>query len=400
MILAMSDSLRRIEHLPWNAPLAAYEAQAASLWNAYRAGDPDAMKLFHNNLPRFLNPEIPWLARDVAEGEIENAALTLDDARLAVARIYSYRDWNALTSLVTAVDDETSSTHEFERAVEAVITGDAPTLRAMLDANPALIRARSVRETCHDPPLHRATLLHYTAANGVEGYRQKSPPNAEEIARMLLEAGAPADALAGMYGAECTTLSMLVSSSPPAAAGVQVPVTIALLDHGANPNGAGHGNWQSPLVTALVFAFHDAARTLVARGASVDTVEKAAGIGDLARCRALLATSTERERHAALSLSAICGHTAVVRFLIASGEDPNRLNPEGHHSHSTPLHQATCAGHLDTVKALVELGARTDTADTVWHGDPLGWAEHCEQPHVAAYLRTVTARARRQVERE
>lgn len=385
----MNDRLRRIEHLSWNAPLSAYDTQAELLWSAYRAGDPGAMKLFHNNLPRFLNPEIPWLARDVADGEIEGAALTLDDARMVVARVHSFRNWNALTSLVRAVADVTSSVHEFERAVEAVITGDAVTLRTLLDVNPSLIHARSERETCHDPPVHGATLLHYTAANGVEGYRQKSPKNAETVARMLLDAGAHADALAGMYGAQCTTLSMLVSSSPPAAAGVQLPVTHALLDHGANPDGAGLGNWQSPLVTALVFGFHDAANALVARGASVDTVEKAAGIGDLDACRALISSSTERERHGALSLAAICGRTDVVRFLIASGEDPNRLNPEGHHSHSTPLHQAVCAGHLETVKALVELGARTDIPDTIWHGNALGWAEHCEQPQVAEYLKTV-----------
>ena len=33
------------------------------------------------------------------------------------------------------------------------------------------------------PPVHRATLLHYVGANGVEAYRQKTPPNATEIAR-------------------------------------------------------------------------------------------------------------------------------------------------------------------------------------------------------------------------
>jgi len=35
---------------------------------------------------------------------------------------------------------------------------------------------------------HGATLLLYVGANLVEGYRQKSPPNAVEVARVLLEA--------------------------------------------------------------------------------------------------------------------------------------------------------------------------------------------------------------------
>ena len=51
---------------------------------------------------------------------------------------------------------------------------------------------------------HAATLLHYTSANGVEGYRQKTPPNAVEITRALLQAGAQPDALADMYGADIT----------------------------------------------------------------------------------------------------------------------------------------------------------------------------------------------------
>ena len=46
----------------------------------------------------------------------------------------------------------------------------------------------------------RATLLHYVAANGVEGYRQLTPPNAVAIADALLDAGADVDALADMYG--------------------------------------------------------------------------------------------------------------------------------------------------------------------------------------------------------
>jgi hypothetical protein len=92
--------------------------------------------------------------------------------------------------------------------VEAVIHGDANRLAELLRKDPELVRARSTRVTPHDPPMHRSTLLHYVAANGVEGYRQKTPANAVQIARMLLEAGAEADALADMYGGECSTMKM------------------------------------------------------------------------------------------------------------------------------------------------------------------------------------------------
>ena len=56
-------------------------------------------------------------------------------------------------------------------------------------------------------------------ANGVEGGRQKTPPNAVEVAKMLLDAGAEVDALADLYESKCTTMSMLVSSSHPAESG-------------------------------------------------------------------------------------------------------------------------------------------------------------------------------------
>ena len=88
------------------------------------------------------------------------------------------------------------------------------------------------------------------AANGVEGHRQKTPPNAVEIARVLLEAGAEPDALADMYGGQHTTMSMLVSSSHPALAGLQVALAETLLDFGASVDARGNGHWTSPLLTA------------------------------------------------------------------------------------------------------------------------------------------------------
>ena len=51
------------------------------------------------------------------------------------------------------------------------------------------------------------------------------------------------------------------------------------------------------------------------------------------------------------------GTVEIVRVLLDAGEDPNRFNPVGGHSHSTPLHQAAGNGHLDVVKLLVERGA-------------------------------------------
>jgi ankyrin repeat protein len=278
----------------------------------------------------------------------------------------------------------------FETAVEALINGRADDLRALVRDAPDLVRARSTIVTKLNPPAHRATLLHYIAANGVEEERQKSPPNSVEIATILLEAGAEPDALADMYGGQLTTMTMLVSSVHPAAAGVQVPLVDTLVDFGAEVNGRGSGDWWvPPLLTALAFRYPDAAQALVRRGASVNTLAAAAGLGRLADSEALLPTADALDRHRALALAAQYGHTEVARLLVDAGEDPNRFNPIGFHSMATPLHQAAFGGYLDTVQFLVSRGARVDVLDAGHHATPLGWAEHGQRSDVVRYLRSL-----------
>ncbi|MGI9148920.1 MAG: ankyrin repeat domain-containing protein, partial [Chloroflexota bacterium] len=70
-----------------------------------------------------------------------------------------------------------------------------------------------------------------------------------------------------------------VSSVHPCEAGVQVPLVHTLLDHGAAINGI--SNDCSPLVTVLAFWYGSAAAALVERGARVDTVATASGMGRL-----------------------------------------------------------------------------------------------------------------------
>lgn len=373
-------------HLPFDAAITAYESQAAELLAGHRAGTPDAIRIIHECLPRFLDPVVTWKPLPVSDAEIRATELTIDDARLALARAYSFRDWQALHGYVSEVTTPGSPVREFETAVEAVINGDTTALRSLIAMHPALVGARSTRITCHDPAVHGATLLHYLSANGVEGYRQRSPANAVEIARLLLDAGAEVDSLAGMYGGQCTPLSMLMSSSPPAAAGVQVPLVRTLLDHGAAVDGMGESRWRSPLLTALSFGFGEAAEAVAARGASVDRLSIAAGLGRIDACRALLTQASGVERHEALALASINDRVDVVALLLDAGEDPDRCNPDGMHAHQTPLHGAALSGHLALVQLLVSRGARLDIRDALWHGTPLGWARHSGQDAVVAYL--------------
>lgn len=377
----------QIARLPFRSTLAAYKAQADDVFQAWRAGDADAVEFFRAEHPRFRDPKIPWLARSLPAEQIRNTKFDLADAQLAIARWYDFRDWPALAEWIDAVSHEGSDVERFESAVEAVIHGNAAELQALLRDRPALVNARSTRITTFDPPLHGATLLHYVGANGVEGYRQMTPPNAVEIAKMLLEAGSDPDALAGMYGGQHATMPMLVSSDHPAHAGLQIPLINILVDYGASVEAVGTGDWISPLLTALTFGFREAAEALVARGARIEALPAAAGLGRLDLVQQLLPEAGAEDRHRALALAAQNGAVEAVRLLLDAGEDPNRYNPKQTHSHSTPLHQAVWNDHMETVHLLVERGARLDMKDTIWQATPLGWAEYGARKEIADFLR-------------
>ena len=105
----------------------------------------------------------------------------------------------------------------FERAVDAVVLGRIEELDRLLVDAPDLIRRRSAYG-------HRATLLHCTAANGVEIRRQVVPANAAEITARLLDVGADPTARFGAYGGTPDTLEMLRSSAHPQVAGVAAEI--------------------------------------------------------------------------------------------------------------------------------------------------------------------------------
>jgi ankyrin repeat protein len=332
---------------PFHAPAEAYLELAEALLAAWQAGD-------------------------------RAATLDLAGAKLAVARELAFDSWQDLLDFAAAVA-RGGATEEFERAVEAVVDGDLDTLRRMIARNPQLVHARSTRR-------HHATLLHYIAANGVEDSRQRTPANAVAVARLLLDHGAEPDALADMYEHQCTPMSMLVSSEPPARAGLQLPLAETLLDYGAALEGPGT-NWQSAILTALQFGYGDTAEALARRGAP-RRLEVAAGLGRLDDVAELLPAATALARHAALALAAQHGRVAVVRLLLDAGEDPDRYNPEGYHAHATPLHQAVWSNQEAVVRLLVERGARLDIADKLYSGTPLDWAVYGGREAIAQYLRS------------
>jgi ankyrin repeat protein len=73
-----------------------------------------------------------------------------------------------------------------------------------------------------------------------------------------------------------------------------------------------------------------------------------------------------------------------VRLLVEIGFD---INPT---DRRTPLHEAAFHGHLELVRALIDLGADPTIADPDHHSTPLGWAKYNQQHDVAAYLANLT----------
>ena len=160
---------------------------------------------------------------------------------------------------------------DFLAAATAVIEGDLESLRAMVEEDGELVAARSMD--------HGASLLHYVSANGpVEDDMQKTPANAIEIARFLIESGCEVDATIDGEPAS-TPLVALVTSEFPAMAGLQKELTALYLNSGAAVNGLKDDGY--PLACALCFQYPDAIAALVEGGARIDNVLAASALGRL-----------------------------------------------------------------------------------------------------------------------
>src|SRR6185436_15026096 len=244
--------------LPPHPSLEQYKKRAKALLKAARSRDPIALhgwavawleKLAEHQPASERRPTRERIERK-AKSILEFAATKLEegslaDAQFVIARAHGFLSWSKLAAHIEALARASSEISTFESAVNAIIEGDETTLRRLLREHAELPRARSTRE-------HNATLLHHVSANGVEGYRQKSPKNAARIAELLLEAGAEVDARADVYGGGCTTLALVATSVPPQIAGVQLPVIDVLLRHGARMDLPGIGGNDHALIRACL----------------------------------------------------------------------------------------------------------------------------------------------------
>lgn len=293
--------------------------------------------------------------------EMPEEKFELTDAQKIVARNYGFESWAKCISFIDELNKENSATWQFEKAVDAIVAGDLKTLENLLQKNPALVHMHSQRT-------HGVTLLLYTGANGVEGYRQRSPQNIVAIAELLLKSGADVNSGVALYRGGATTLGLAATSIWPARAGTQIPLMELLVRYGASVDGDAAG-WQ-PLIAALDNARPEAARWLADHGAKL-TVGSAAGIGRLDLVQKFfdsnglyhdkqtfgkrwrVPATPEAQLVRALIYACMYGHTDIVAFLIGKGVDIGAQDEDQY----TGLHYAAHGGHVETVDWLLQHNA-------------------------------------------
>jgi len=266
---------------------------------------------------------------------------------------------------------------KFEEAADAIVSGDIDTLTRLLNENPELIHERSTRE-------HRCTLLHYVGANGFEGFRQKSPKNAVEIAELLLESGADVDAVTSGEMGVGTTLGLVATSVHPHRAGVQIPLLELLIKHGASVEGL-PGKW-NPLRAALANDRPEAARFLAEKGTTLD-LQGAAGVGFLDVVKSyfnddgrLKPNATREQFEKGFIFACEYGRRDVVDFMLDKGVDL----AAGANTDQTALHLAAHRGQLDIINLLIDRGAPLEVFNC-YGGTVLGqalWSAENGEPDI------------------
>lgn len=356
------------KRLPAKPNLQHLKHQASDLLKDHRSGKLDACQRIREFHPRFGG------ATDAA---IKSATFTLADAYLTIAREYGFPSWARLRTYIQEPNSASLDRphHEriqdpvFRRAVAFLDDGDVGGLRDHIRSYPHVVRQRVVFEG--ENYFREPSLLEFVAENPIR--HDGLPPNIVEVAQTILDEGGRGD-----QAAIDSTLELVCSGRVPRECGVQVPLINLLCDYGADPDSA--------LPAALVHGEFEAVDALLLRGARMD-LATAAATGRLEAVQRDLPAADPAQRHRAFALAAQHGHAEIVRLFLEAGEDPNRYNPVGCHAHSTPLHQAALAGHLNVVRALLEWGARLDIRDIHHDGTPPDWAEYAGQVGVLDYLR-------------
>jgi ankyrin repeat protein len=381
-----------LEH-PFHTDLEYYEERADGLLASAQDGTPTALAPF----------------------EGAGAELTREGARAVVAGRHGFGSWAALRRTVEGLAE---SGEPFARAFRALEAGSLDELRALLERFPELPLARG---TNGDTLLNIATteaavrlLLEHGAdvaqanAHGWTPLHQAAYSDRPDLARLLLDAGAPADVsgrgaggtplvVALFWGHRRVTEVLVGAGLHPANLRVAAGLgDLALLEdlisedgivseaagalrgfyrpHSGFPAWAPADDPQEIVDEALAWAARndrvEALSFLVGRGAQVDA---------------------DVYRGSALAWAAASGRVAAIRRLIELGADPSGRSSFGGADHGegvTPLHLAAESGSLEAIEALLDAGADPTLRDTLHDATPADWATFRQRDRAAELLRS------------
>lgn len=220
-------------------------------------------------------------------------------------------------------------------------------------------------------------------ADGTTALHWAVQANANELAQLLIAAGAKANAanrygvtpltLAATNGNAALTEALLKAGANPnltvgegetilmtAARAGNVDTIKALVAHGADVNAVEQWQGQTALVYAATENHADAVRVLVELGANVNARSKRLEFPDfLFKTAGMIYAVQPVGNWTPLMYAARDGAVNAVRALADSKADLNLVDPDG----TTALTLAIINGHFDTAIALLDKGANPNVAD-------------------------------------
>lgn len=256
----------------------------------------------------------------------------------------------------------------FQKAVEAIDSGDLPGLQQLLQTNPDFVTRRL--ETPDTGYFARPFLLWFVADNPIR--HEKLPLNIVEITSAVIEALQKNPGNDYQYQVDYT-LGLVSTGRIPKECAVQIQLMELLIQKGARVK----GNVLGPIGQHNF----EAAKLLLDKGADYN-LATAVGLGVVDDVKKLITKATASELYVSLVVASYFGMTGMISLLLEAGADVNgHGQPEdfgGFHSHATAIHQAVASGSLEAVKLLLLAGANPDATDKAYNATPLDWAMHMQ----------------------